>query len=165
MTTKIGILSDTHMIRLDPPFQQAVDLCFADASVILHAGDLTDISILDAFRGKEVHAVHGNMCHASSRNSLPEKKVVRIDGFSIGLIHGMGYRHHVEDFLLREFPDVDCIVSGHTHRPVCRHLYDILFINPGSFMGSGRYGAPGTYALLETGTALTGRILDVPQFR
>ncbi|MFZ5764189.1 MAG: metallophosphoesterase family protein [Thermodesulfobacteriota bacterium] len=162
MTTQIGILSDTHLLGPAPRFRLLVERCFADVPVILHAGDLTDLSILDAFHGKEVHAVHGNMCHASARHHLPEKKVVEIDGYTIGLIHGMGWRHHVEDHLLREFPEVDCIVSGHTHQPVCHRLYDILFINPGSFTGTGRYGAAGTYALLETGPILHGKILPVP---
>lgn len=164
MTTKIGILSDTHLIGCDDYFRQLADACFSDVSVILHAGDLTDISVLDAFKGKEVHAVHGNMCHASSRNRLPFKKVLEIGSFTIGLIHGMGYRHSVEDYLIREFDDgIDCIVSGHTHSARTELLYDILFINPGSFLGSGRYGAPGTYAILEVGERLEACIHDVPR--
>lgn len=160
---KIGILSDTHLVRLNDHFQQQISHCFADMDMIFHAGDLTDISILQAFRDKEVHAVHGNMCHGAAKQSLPTKKVVQVGSFSIGLMHGMGARHDVEDYLIREFDQVDCIISGHTHRPVCHCLYDILFINPGSFSGTGRYGAPGTYATLDVGETLVAAIHTVPR--
>lgn len=163
MTITIGILSDTHLVRYNDSFQKLADTCFAEASIILHAGDLTDISVLHAFKDKEVHAVHGNMCHFSSRDALPFKKVIEIGNFKIGLIHGMGFRHNVEDYLFREFDQVDCIVSGHTHRAVCHRLYDILFINPGSFLGSGPYGSAGTYAILEVGESLSGKIHTVPR--
>ena len=165
MTTRIGILSDTHLIRPNERFQQQVADCFNEVDIILHAGDLTDLSVLDVFKGKEVHAVHGNMCHGSARNNLPTKKIIQVENFTIGLMHGMGFRYHVEDHLIREFDQVDCIVSGHTHQPVCHVLYDILFVNPGSFMGSGPYGAPGTYAVVEAGESLAGRILEVPRRR
>lgn len=159
---KIGILSDTHLVRFNDRFQQLVNKCFSDASIILHAGDLTDLSVLDAFKNKEVHAVHGNMCHGSCRDKLPTKKVIQVGNFTIGLMHGMGFRHNVEDHLIREFDQVDCIVSGHTHQAICHRLYDILFVNPGSFLGS-RYGAPGTYATLEAGKTLKGQIHEVPR--
>jgi putative phosphoesterase len=163
MAVKIGILSDTHMVRPTDFFRHQVARCFADVSVILHAGDLTDMSVLDVFSDKELYAVHGNMCHGSSRNALPRQRVVEVGGFRIGLTHGMGIHYDIEDHLMRLFDDVDCIVSGHTHRPVCHRLYGILFVNPGSFLGSGRYGAPGTYAIMEAGEDLTCHILDVPQ--
>jgi len=164
MITRIGILSDTHLIRPDEHFRQLVEICFADVPIILHAGDLTDLSVLEAFKGREVHAVHGNMCHCSCKKMLPAKKIIHIAGFDIGLIHGTGLHHHMEDQLLREFDHADCIVFGHTHRPVCHRLYETMFINPGSFLGSGRYGAPGTYAILEAGETITGQILEVPRF-
>lgn len=163
MVIKIGVLSDTHMIRPTDSFRDQVARCFADVSVILHAGDLTDLSVLDVFGDKELYAVHGNMCHGSARRTLPRQQVVEIGGFRIGLTHGMGIYAHIEDHLLRLFDDVDCIVSGHTHRPVCHSLYGILFVNPGSFLGSGRYGALGTYAIVEAGDSLTCDIFDVPR--
>ena len=160
---KIGILSDTHLNGPAPWFQRQVEICFADCPVILHAGDLTDISVLQAFKGKEVHGVHGNMCHHSSSSTLPREKVVTIDGFRIGLTHGREYRSQVEENLIHHFDEVDCIVSGHTHQPVCHRLFDILFVNPGSFTGTGRYGAPGTFAILDSQGGLSGKLYEVPR--
>lgn len=130
--------------------------------IILHAGDLTDISVLDVFKDKEVHAVHGNMCHTSSRSRLPGSKIIQVESFKIGLLHGMGCRHDLVDCLLRQFKEeVNCIVSGHTHIPRWEQIGPVLFINPGSFTGTGRYGAPGTYAILEVGEELRGGIFSL----
>ena len=146
--TRIGILSDTHITRLHPWYNKQVETAFQDCSVILHAGDLTDISILDIFKGKEVHAVHGNMCEHSSRKNLPTSKLITIEGTSIGLCHGAGARHNIEERMWDLFPAADCIVYGHTHIAVNHRFAKSLFINPGSFQPTGRYGASGSYAIL-----------------
>jgi len=145
---RIGILSDTHISSLSPWFVKQVQLAFTECSIILHAGDLTDISILTAFEGKEVHAVYGNMCETSSFHTLPHDKIIKIDGYSIGLCHGAGARHNIEERMWDLFPTADCIVYGHTHFAVNHQLAKTLFINPGSFATTGRYGAPGSYAIL-----------------
>ncbi len=146
---RIGILSDTHLNKPSSWFRRQTEQAFHDCSVILHAGDLTDISILDVFKGKEIHAVHGNMCDFSTHQALPTDKLITIDGYTIGLCHGAGARHNIEERMWNLFPVVDCIVYGHTHIPVNHLLAKTLFINPGSFSGTGRYGASGTYAILN----------------
>jgi putative phosphoesterase len=123
---------------------------------------LTSITILKVFKNKEVHAVHGNMCDLATEKILPRKKTVRVGNFTIGIIHRPATPYNLENALLDEFDGVDCIVFGHTHQPVCKKSGGVLFINPGSFMPTGRYGAPGTYALLEVDTELRGRLAEVP---
>lgn len=159
---RIGILSDTHLTLPSARFQALVDACFAGTAMILHAGDLTDLRVLQAFRGKEVHAVHGNMCSQAVCSVLPKKKVVIVGGFQIGIIHSAGVSYDFEEMLLNEFDGVDCIVYGHTHQPVCHRTGSVLYINPGSFMPTGRHGGPGTYAILEVGRELRGRIHEAP---
>ncbi len=159
---KIGVLSDTHLAGPTDYFRAQVEACFAGVDIILHAGDLTELSVLDVFAGRQVHAVRGNMCSAAVYAALPEKKTIRAGRFTIGLIHGAGYGcNNIEDRLWHEFDAVDCIVYGHTHRPVCHKSGPVLFINPGSFTRAGRYGAAGSYAVLEIDTALRGRIYEV----
>ena len=148
--TLIGILSDTHINSPSPWFIEQAKHAFRDCSVILHAGDLTDVSILGIFKEKKIHAVHGNMCEASSYHSLPADMCITIDGYSIGLCHGAGARHNIEERMWNLFPAVDCIVYGHTHIAVNHRLGNTLFINPGSFSTTGRYGAQGSYAILKT---------------
>ncbi len=158
----VGILSDTHLSRLTPEFEARVKACFAGAAIIFHAGDLTEPVLLGAFEGREVHAVHGNMCSVAGQRLLPRKKVIALGRFTIGLIHRVSDSYDFEDQLLSEFDQVDCIVYGHTHRPACYESGGILFINPGSFLATSRFGHPGTYAILEVGERLRATIHEVP---
>lgn len=146
--TQIGILSDTHIASSNADFIRAVKAAFADCSVIIHAGDLTDITILQAFENKDIYAVHGNMCNHLTQKSLPRERSFVIDGYSFSLCHGAGPRHNIEDRMYQLFPFADCIIYGHTHIPVCHKMGTTLLVNPGSFQSTGRYGAPGTYGLI-----------------
>jgi len=159
---KAGILSDTHLANPDNAFKKLIEHCFASCDVIIHAGDLTSVRILDALSDFKVHAVHGNMCDAGSYRTLPREKTFNLDHFTIGLTHGAQLGHDIELSLWNLFPEADCIIYGHTHRPVCHRQGGILIINPGCFRGTGRYGAPGTYAILETGDTLHASIHEVP---
>ena len=159
----VGILSDTHLHALDESFMRQCTAAFSGCDTIIHAGDLTDIRILGAFKDKDIHAVCGNMCSMTTRQILPLQKHIILGGYSIGISHGAGPRHNIEERVLEQFPTADCIVFGHTHRAVCCRIGSTLLINPGSFAGTGRYGAAGTYALLtidETGVAPLSAVLQ-----
>jgi len=136
----IGVLSDTHLIEPDKWFREKAELCFADADMILHAGDLTSLTVLEVFAGKTVHAVHGNMCGPKTRESLDASKVVGVGNFRLALVHGYVYVLNIEDKLFDAFAPIDCIVYGHTHKPVCYRYGPTLIVNPGSFTITGTYG-------------------------
>ena len=149
----IGVLSDTHLHEPNKRFRENAQRCFADADMILHAGDLTGLSVLDVFAGKTVHAVHGNMCGSDIRTTLPTSKIIEVGNFRILLIHGAGYRHNTEERLFDAFGPVDCIVFGHTHKPACSRFGPTLMVNPGSFT------ATGTYAIITVGPdSMEGKI-------
>ena len=144
-----GVLSDSHTTASDALFPGLAARAFAGCGVIIHAGDLTDPGILDAFSGKTVYAVHGNSCNAAARLRLPRRRVFRLGRFTIALAHGDG-RMDIEDGLWAEFPEADCIIYGHTHRAVCHREggdAGVLFLNPGAFKNGG-------YAILEAGDEL-----------
>jgi putative phosphoesterase len=144
----IGVLSDTHLLEPDKWFRQKADLCFADVDMIFHAGDLTSLSVLEVFAGKTVHAVHGNMCGPKTRAALPASKIIQVGNFRLALVHGAGFLHNIEDKLFDIFAPIDCIIYGHTHKPVCHRYGPTLMINPGSFTATGPYGASGTYGII-----------------
>ena len=155
----IGVLSDTHLHEPNKRFRENAQRCFADADMILHAGDLTSLSVLDVFAGKTVHAVHGNMCGPKTRLTLPTSKIIKVSNFQIGLFHGAGYMHNTEERLFDAFGPIDCIVYGHTHKPVCRRYGPTLMVNPGSFTATGPYGSSGTYAIIKVGhNSMEGKI-------
>lgn len=160
---KAGILSDTHLTRVSTDFLQAVQQCFADCEVIIHAGDIVDVFTLDVFRGKTVHAVHGNCCGSSTQTVLPDQLEFNLGRFNIAVAHGHRFGRYADDIepgLLAHFPEADCVIYGHTHEPVCRHERGQLIINPGSFQLNSRYGVPCTYAILEADKELHGSIRE-----
>ena len=162
MLIKAGVLSDTHLIRPDSRFQRQIEQCFQSCDVIIHAGDITDLSVLEMFNGRPLYAVHGNMCSNEIRARYPEKRLFTLNRFIIGLTHGAQLGHDIETALWQLFPEADCMIYGHTHRPVCHSYGKTLFLNPGSFQATGRYGAPGTFAILEVGEQLRGRLYEIP---
>jgi len=141
----IGVLSDTHLQSVNEPFLRQCTAAFAGCDTIIHAGDLIDLAILNAFQGKEVHAVCGNMCNRATRQVLPDKVQIVLAGYSIGICHGTGPGHNIEERVFEQFPEAGCIVFGHTHQALCRKIGHTLLLNPGSFLSTGRYGAAGTY--------------------
>ena len=58
---KIGVISDTHLDDYDDKMRKSVAEHFSDVDMILHAGDMVDLRVLEIFGGKEIKAVCGNM--------------------------------------------------------------------------------------------------------
>ena len=152
MMHRIGILSDTHLYCYDESFCQLAGFVFQSCNTIIHAGDITDLSVLDCFQDKSIIAVHGNMCNLLTTQTLPESSEITIAGYKIAVCHGAGNRSNIENRLFERFYDADCIIYGHTHKAVNHRIGKTLFINPGSFFGTGPYGSSGTYAILELDT-------------
>ena len=78
---------------------------------------------------------------------MPKKEVIKVNGFTIGLIHGWGAPSGLIDLAEKEFQDKrpDIIIFGHSHQPLCLNKNGILFFNPGSptdkvFSESNSYG-------------------------
>ncbi len=156
---RIGVISDTHMTGYDPALAQRAAEVFAGVEMILHAGDLTSLEVLDALQAPEVIAVAGNMDTHVVKANLPGRRVISAGGFKIGLIHGWGSPMGLPGRVLNEFPGVDAIVFGHSHRPTNLTKQGILLFNPGSyvkgFLGSGSVG------ILELGQEITGRVIKL----
>ncbi len=159
---KIGVISDTHMRGPDDDLFRLAQRQFADVSMILHAGDLVHLSVLDAFHDKEVVAVCGNMCGPSSSQVLSAKQEIVVEEARIGLIHGWGSREGLENRIFPEFEDVDAIVYGHTHTPA-NHLKDgVLMFNPGAWSSWSMGRRAGSVGILTVdGFKVTGEIVPV----
>ncbi|MBV5317133.1 MAG: YfcE family phosphodiesterase [Desulfobulbaceae bacterium] len=162
MLIRAGVLSDTHLIRPDNRFKTQIEQCFHACDVIIHAGDVTHPSVLEAFHGKTIYAVHGNMCDRGLQSRHPDQLLFTLNRFTIGLTHGAGLGQDIENALWNLFPDADCMIYGHTHNPVCHYHGKVLFLNPGSFQATSRYGAPGTFAILEAGEELRASLFQIP---
>lgn len=127
----IGVISDTHL--RNAPVPDIVMESIGKVDIILHAGDILDLAVLDQLSEiGTTYAVRGNMDSAEVAGILPEKRLIEAEGFNIGLIHGSGSPGGMIERVGMEFGDVDCIVFGHTHVPLIRSESGILFFNPGS---------------------------------
>jgi uncharacterized protein len=142
LNTQLLLVADTHLgfgegSRLTSRI--AAQLAAADA--VLHAGDVSDASILKALRDSaphaEVHAVAGNTDH---RIELPDRITLELGGCTLGLVHNSGPASGRGTRLRRWFPDADLIVFGHSHLPwhevnirTCDH-HTQHHVNPGSAM-------------------------------
>jgi hypothetical protein len=157
---KIGVISDTHLTSCDDRLTRLLKDHFRDADLILHAGDLVDLRVLDAFVGKEVKAVCGNMDLPSVRQSLPKKLVLNVNNYKVGLIHGWGMPFGIERKLLKEIGNVDCLVYGHTHRATNAVKDGVLFFNPGSATDT-RFASRNSVGMLEIGEGIRGEIIEL----
>ena len=84
---------------------------------------------------KDFHIVKGDF----DQEEAPEKKVIQIGDFNIGLIHG----HQVLPWgdldslgMIQRSLGCDIMISGHTHKTNVLVKDNILYINPGSFTGA-----------------------------
>jgi len=128
----VGLISDTHGL-LRPEAVRALQ----GSDLIIHAGDVGKIEILDALRDiAPVVAVRGNV----DRLDLPETA----SAGPIFVIHDLkqlaidaraaGYR---------------AVISGHSHKPGTSERDGLLYINPGA-AGPRRFKLPVTAARLDT---------------
>ena len=84
---------------------------------------------------KDFHIVKGDF----DQDDAPEKKMIQIGDFNIGLIHG----HQVLPWgdleslgMVQRSLGCDILISGHTHKTNVVVKDNILYINPGSFSGA-----------------------------
>ncbi|HLS90245.1 MAG TPA: metallophosphoesterase family protein [Limnochordia bacterium] len=131
--TRIGVISDTHIpyrARAIPPIVYEL---FQGVSMILHAGDLVRLDVLDELGViAPVYAVYGNVDPPEVVARLPKKREIQVQGVRIGLVHGDGPGGSTAERALAAFPGADCIVFGHSHIPMCQRIGKTLLFNPGS---------------------------------
>jgi len=157
---KIGVLSDTHLHRSERDLRLLFDRYLVDVDLILHAGDYVSSDIIVFLSRKPFHGVRGNMDSLEVKMSLPEKKVIELEGYRIGLIHGWGSPEGLENRIMDEFRDVDAIVYGHSHKPANHVSEGVLFFNPGTVTGFSPKGIH-TFGILECGDTLHGEIIQI----
>jgi hypothetical protein len=127
----VGVISDTHLSG--KPLPEAVKEALCGVDIILHAGDLVEMDVLDELSGiAQTYAVRGNMDRGNAARLLPESRLLELKGFRIGLTHGSGPPGGIVERVGRVFDHVDCVVFGHTHDPVILWKEGVLFFNPGS---------------------------------
>jgi uncharacterized protein len=131
---EIAVISDTHMPRGPRRLPEACVKRLREADLIIHAGDLTELSVLRELQGYgPVAAVHGNVDDASVRAALPTTAIVNAQSARIALIHDGGPARGRVARLRARFPDTHAVVFGHSHLPLLERDEDgFQIFNPGS---------------------------------
>jgi putative phosphoesterase len=130
---RIGVIADTHVPSRAPRIPDATLRHFAEVELILHAGDLSTLAVLDQLSAyAPVEAVQGNVERAEVVAALPLKRELVVGDIAIGLIHILGDRAHHARNARREFPTARVVVFGHSHIPYVEEADGLLLLNPGS---------------------------------
>ena len=135
----IGVLSDTHG-RL----REAVLKKLAHCELIIHAGDIGTVTVLDQLRRiGEVVAVKGNVDHGSWSARLKESECIDFYRKRILVVHSL------DDLTMHpESANVDVVIYGHSHRASNYYNNGVLYVNPGS-AGPRRFTLPTSIAYLR----------------
>lgn len=144
----IGLISDTHLPERLARLPAALFEALAGVDLVLHAGDLGELRVLDALSAiAPVVAVHGNDDTAEAQRALPYSQVVACGGQRLLLCHSH-YPDRTQDLVARRDdswgPKLDrraelgrqagatIVVYGHTHIPLTVRHAGVLLINPGA---------------------------------
>jgi hypothetical protein len=145
--TRIGVISDTH-----GQVPAAAVAVLEAVSLIIHAGDLDTVEVLDQLRriGPTL-AVRGNMDRGPWAGRLPVADTIDVGGIHIHV------RHILADIDLDPAAaDIGLVISGHTHRFEETRKNGVVYLNPGSARLP-RAGSPASMAVVT----LTGSRADI----
>ena len=165
---KVIVLSDTHAPRRWRSCPPAVAGHLRDADLIVHAGDVCTVGVLDELAGyAPVRAVRGN-------NDGPDVAAwgaldtleLDLDGFRVAMIHDAGPAPGRPARMRRRFPGAQLVVFGHSHIPLDHEEKGQRIFNPGSPTDRRRQ-PQGTLGVLgiRAGQLVSARIVPVTPLR
>ena len=132
---RIGLISDTHIPTVAQALPSQIADVFRDVDLILHAGDIYTLSVLDDLeRIAPVLAATGD---DDSLNLLKDKRVknehmLNLEGHTLWLFHErLSFSMIVSQ--QRELGNLDVpdiVVFGHAHTTTVQRSDSTLFVNP-----------------------------------
>ncbi len=149
VAARFGLISDTHLPERCPALPASLDRVFGGVDLILHAGDVGELSVLDRLGSiAPVVAVHGNDDTPEAQRELPYQQVIAAAGQRMFLCH----THHPDPadeeawrrssqppgaaFARRAAmgrrAGAGIVVYGHSHVPVVAEVEGVWLVNPGA---------------------------------
>jgi hypothetical protein len=161
---RIGVISDTHIPERASDLPLKILEEFKGVDMIIHAGDFASLEVLNKLKTvcKDVIGVYGNMDPKEIREKLPQKDLIEVKNYRIGVMHGYGAPDKLISLLADIFKtdDVDIIIFGHSHRGFNEKIGGILFFNPGS--ATDRIFSPyNSYGIIEINDKIEARIVKI----
>jgi uncharacterized protein len=138
----LGVISDTHgLLRPEVPE------LLAGVDLIVHAGDVGTLAVLDALRAiAPTIAVRGNVDTEPWSTALLESEVVRV-----------GEAGEIELYVLHDIAQLKfdpkragyrAVIYGHSHRASIEERDGVLYLNPGA-AGPRRFNLSPSLARVE----------------
>ena len=158
---KVAVISDTHIPAACNLLPDKLLEKIKGFDLIIHAGDFTETFVLDKLKSlAPIEAVAGNMDSNAIKNRFPEKRLLKLGNFCVGVTHGYGSPdnliNYAKEMFKKESPD--CIIYGHSHIPRIDYIDSILYFCPGS--PTEKVFAPyNSYGTLEIDEKITPAII------
>jgi len=161
---KIGVLADTHIPENSKDIPPGILEAFKDAEMIIHAGDLGCLEVAERLLRvcPRLEAVHGNMDSPQLKERFPEKRILKIARFSIGITHGFGPPNKLIEFIGNIFKNdkLDMVIFGHSHTAFNQKVNNVLYFNPGS--PTDKIFAPyNSYGIINITDKIEARIIEL----
>ncbi len=158
----IGLISDTHLPDRWRTLPAAIFGIFANVDLILHAGDVGKLYVLDELSQiAPVVAVHGNDEEPETVAAMPYHQLIHAGGHRIFMSH-FHFPDRQEELASRKIDawhpklqhradmgkehGADIVVFGHSHVPMTFTVDDVLLINPGAIASGNHF----TRQILQT---------------
>jgi uncharacterized protein len=159
----IGLIADTHIPEAMPELPAQVREVFAGVDMILHAGDLHCLEVLDWLESiAPVRAARGNGDDGSGgRPVVPQDprlrdvQVLTWEAWTLGMVHDVLDPTEMPNWPIARTMQhyfgchTDLIICGHTHVERLQRYGDVWVVNPGSPTFPHNLAAqPGTVGIL-----------------
>jgi putative phosphoesterase len=133
----IGVIADTHVNpgagsrTLSPHVLDLFER--AEVGLIVHLGDVNTRFVLDDLAGvAPVVAVVGNNDDRELQYLLKRTARITVGKYTFGVLHGHGGKSASTEASSVFGGKVDCVLFGHSHRPLIETRDGTVFFNPGS---------------------------------
>jgi len=161
---KIIALADTHIKSgsLIECLPRDLIRLIKDADMVIHAGDFVTKAAYDELSGIcRLLAVHGNMDDATLKRALPERKVIEMEGVTLGIVHeaALSLQDTTGAWYMAKEMGVDVLIFGHIHKPVIEKN-DVLLACPGSPTAP-RLSEPSAIELNIEGRKISGKLITL----
>jgi putative phosphoesterase len=161
---RIGVISDTHIPERADAIPAKALKEFKGVDMVIHCGDLVTGHVLEALQAVcgDVRAVHGNMDPQELKRSLPEKLVIKVGKYSIGVAHGYGPPKQLIKAMQQLFDSqhVDLVIFGHSHQAQSSTVGGVIYFNPGSATDT-VFAPYKSFGIIEIGDTIMTQIVKL----
>ncbi|WGS65880.1 metallophosphoesterase family protein [Marinitoga aeolica] len=143
---KVLLISDIHIPKRNR-YDKLEKINYSQLDYIIATGDYIEEDVIFYFKSQKpiFYGVFGNADEYNIKFSLPEKRIIKLGNYNIGIIHGHQAGWGDPSKLIQRFNNIDVLIYGHSHKKDDRVIKGIRCINPGAF-------CDGKYAILEMGS-------------